>query len=418
MNAERQLIGSLLIDNARYDDVCWIKAYMFNTPELEEIYRLFEQGKAVNPITVAQEIHYIDTEALLQDLVKEHDGTISDSICAEQVYNEYRAREIDKALTHCQVNAMNVDRVSKDLREILDNLQNIDTTSDVKTLAELSEEYKDNYFNPKNEKHIKLGFEKLDKAIGGFDGGDVTLIAARPAVGKSAFALQIIRKFGRDGIKTGYFNLEMANKQIYERAVSSSSGIDLSRIRLGTNFLNNEKSLFSEGNDILAAENNVYAISGILTLTKIRQLVKKYRFQVIVIDYLQLIKTEGNRNGNRTYEVGDLSRGLKEIASDFNIPVIALSQLNRASELTKDKEPTMAELRESGALEQDASTILMMWNKSEGGKEKMIKVEKSRNGVTDRMTLYFDGKHMNFSSKDFSEDFKTPDDMEDIPFDV
>lgn len=418
MNAERQLIGSLLIDNARYDDICWIKAYMFNTPELEEIYRLFEQGKAVNPITVAQEIHYIDTEALLQDLVKEHDGTISDSICAEQVYNEYRAREIDKAFTHCQVNAMNVDRVSKDLREILDNLQNIDTTSDIKTLAELSSEYKDNYFNPKNEKHIKLGFEKLDKAIGGFDGGDVTLIAARPAVGKSAFALQIIRKFGRDGIRTGYFNLEMASKQIYERAVSSSSGIDLSRIRLGTNFLNNEKALFDEGNDKLAAENNVYAISGILTLTKIRQLVKKYRFQVIVIDYLQLIKTEGNRNGNRTYEVGDISRGLKEIASDFNIPVIALSQLNRASEITKDKEPTMAELRESGALEQDASTILMMWNKGEGGKEKMIKVEKSRNGVTDRMTLYFDGKHMSFSSIDFSEDFKTPDDMEDIPFDV
>lgn len=418
MNAERQLIGSLLIDNARYDDVSFLKASMFYDPELGEIYRLFEQGKLVNPITVAQEMPYIDTESLLQDLVTEHDASISDSYCAQQIFNEYKARELDKAFDHIQVNAKNVDKVADELASVLENLQREDTDSEVKTLAELTE-YSGNYFNPKNEKRIKLGFEKLDKAIGGFDGGDVTIIAARPGVGKSALALQAIRKFGRDGLKTGYFNLEMSAKQIYERSVASSSGIELNRIRLGTNFLNNEQDLFAEGNAKMQEEKNVFTISGMQTIKNIRQIQKKYRFDVIVIDYLQLIKTEGRRNGSRAAEVGDISRGLKAIASDFNIPVIALSQLNRVSEMNKDREPSMSELRESGDLEQDASTILMLWNPNrENPKEKMIKVEKSRNGVTDRMPLYFDGKHMTFSSIDFSEDFKSADDMEDIPFDI
>ena len=111
--------------------------------------------------------------------------------------------------------------------------------------------------------------------------------------------------------------------------------------------------------------------------------------------------------------MGDISRGLKAIATDFNIPVIALSQLNRASEMNKDKEPTMSELRESGDIEQDASVILMIWNPNqEDLTEKKIKVEKSRNGYTERETLYFDGKHMTFSTLDL----KSADD-DDPPFD-
>ena len=265
-----------------------------------------------------------------------------------------------------------------------------------------------------------MGFEKLDRAIGGFDGGDTTIIAARPGVGKSAFTLQVIRNFGRSGIRTGYFNLEMSTKQVYERAIASASGIDLSRIRLGINFLNNERELFSKGNEQLEKETNVYIISGMQTIHSIRQLQKKHGFQVIVVDYLQLIKTESKRNGNRATEVGEISRGLKAIATDFDIPVIALSQLNRVSEMNKDKEPTMSELRESGDLEQDASTIIMMWNPNrDDSHEKMIKVEKSRNGTDDRVRLYFDGKHMTFSVNDYQSDRNDSEDsvLDEIPFD-
>ena len=131
---------------------------------------------------------------------------------------------------------------------------------------------------------------------------------------------------------------------------------------------------------------------------------------------MQLIMSAGNRGGNRASEVGDISRGLKAIATDFGIPVIALSQLNRASERSKDKEPSLADLRESGDIEQDASVVLMMWNSSEEDKtEKTIKVEKSRNGFNDRTVLYFDGKHMRFES-DVTDDFRNKRDNEDLPW--
>ena len=145
---------------------------------------------------------------------------------------------------------------------------------------------------------------------------------------------------------------------------------------------------------------------------------KKYEFEVIVIDYLQLIKPDGKRNGNRIAEVGDISRGLKEIAESFDIPVIALSQLNRASEQNKDKEPSLSELRESGDLEQDASTVLMLWNPNRDDlSEKMLKVEKSRNGNTCRQKLYFDGKHMTFSVNDYQGAVGSSTDLDEVPFD-
>ena len=188
----------------------------------------------------------------------------------------------------------------------------------------------------------------------------------------------------------------------------------MNRIRLGTNFLNNEKADFDRGNATLQKETNVYVIPGTQSLKDIRATQKKYGFEVIIIDYLQLIKTE--KRSSRSTEVGDISRGLKAIAQDFNIHVIALSQLNRVSEQNKDKEPSMSELRESGDLEQDASTIIMMWNcNRDDTSEKMIKVEKSRNGTNDRVKLYFDGKHMTFSKNDYDNGFRDSD-LEEIPF--
>lgn len=426
MNEERQLIGSLLIDQSRFDDVRYINSEMFSESILGAIFSVFEHSddKEVNPLVIRSKIGSesfleIDIDNLLQTLVFEHDASVSDRYCADLILQRYQSRKLEEYLDHTRIKPESIDKTFAELKQVIESLERQQIDSDIRTLSDLVT-LQDNYFSPKNEKNIKLGFDVLDKAVGGFDEGDVTIIAARPGVGKSAFSLQIIRKFGREGVKTGYFNLEMASKQIYERAIASSSGIDLNRIRLGTTFLNNEKSLFDEGNAKIAKENNVYVISGMQTINNIRQIQKKYDFDVIVIDYLQLIKPDGKRNGNRIAEVGDISRGIKAIASDFKIPVIALSQLNRASEQNKDKEPTMSELRESGDLEQDASTIIMLWNSNrDDASEKMIKVEKSRNGTTDRVKLYFDGKHMTFSVNDYAGVVKNDNEigMEEIPFD-
>lgn len=425
MNAERQLIGSLLIDQSRYEDVSYINSEMFEIEMLGSIFSVYEHAEGeVNPLVIITKVRsplFSDEEIndYLRQLVSEHDSSISDKWCAEKIFNEYKVRTFNNLINRMQLNSQNVDEKLAEIADTISGFQREDEREDISTLSDLTK-LKDNYFTERNRKDIKLGFEKLDRAIGGFDAGDTTIIAARPAVGKSAFTLQVIRNFGRSGIKTGYFNLEMSSKQVYERSIASASGIDLSRIRLGINFLNNEKELFDKGNEQLEKENNVYIISGTQTLQSIRQKQKKFGFQIIVIDYLQLIKIEGRRNGNRASEVGEISRGLKAIASDFGIPVIALSQLNRVSEQNKDREPTMSELRESGDLEQDASTIIMMWNPNrDDSHEKMIKVEKSRNGTDDRVRLYFDGKHMTFSVNDYQSDKKEFEDsvLDEIPFD-
>lgn len=423
MDVERQLVGSLLIDPTRYDDLTCINSEMFSESILGAIFSVFEHkgDKDINPMVIVSKIgsesflgHSL--EELLQELVIEHDASISDAYCEEMIFKEYQTKQINQFLNHHIISPDSIDEFMNELKEVMSGLERPNNESDVTKLSELVS-LKDNYFNPRNEKKLKLGFSEIDKAIGGIDDGDVTIIAARPGVGKSAFSLQMIRKFGRDGVKVGYFNLEMAKKQIYERAVASSSGIDLSRIRLGKSFLNNEKSLFDDGNEQMAKENNVFVISGIQTISSIRQLQKKYGFDVVVIDYLQLIKPDGKRNGNRIAEVGDISRGLKEIAEDFSISVIALSQLNRASEQNRDKEPSLSELRESGDLEQDASTVIMLWNSNRDDlSEKMVKVEKSRNGNTVRQKLYFDGKHMTFSINDYVGAVSVAD-TEEIPFD-
>lgn len=420
MNAEHQIIGSLLIDQTRIEEMHLINAEMFTDPILGQIFSIYEHadGKEINALVIIPRIKtdFLTEQSaaeMLARLVDEHDSGISDKSCAENIYNAYRVRKFEELINHGNVNALNIDATIDDFKNTLDGLSKPED-SKAKTISDLTA-FKDEYFKDNKSNRFEIGFEKIDRAIGGMDDGDLIIIAARPAVGKSAFTLQMIRKFGKDGKNVGYFNLEMSEKQIYERSIASVSGIDMTRIRLATTFLNDEKERFDRGNEILAKETNVKTFTGSYSIAKIRSKQMEYKFDLIVIDYLQLIQSTSKRQ-NRATEVGDISRGLKAIAKDYGIPVIALSQLNRASELNKDKEPMMSELRESGDIEQDASVILMLWNpNSEDATEKMIKVEKSRNGYLDREKLYFDGKHMTFSSINFQE--SSYDDEDDPPFD-
>lgn len=422
MNAERQIIGSLLLEPTRIEEMHLINSEMFKDTLLGDIFSLYEhaEGKEINPLYIAQKLQSdFMTEKqlseLLVDIVTDHDSGVSDRYCLNLIFDEYRVRKFDEFLNHVRLNPQTIDDTFQEFKESIDSLQKPDDTPVGTKISELTK-YKDEYFRENDKKHLNLGFAKIDRAIGGMDDGDVIIIAARPAVGKSALALQMIRKFGKDGYKVGYFNLEMAERQIYERSIAAVSGIDMTRIRLATNFLGDEYKRFEEGNKILESEKNVTTITGTQSINTIRATQNKAKFDCIVIDYLQLIQSSGKR-ANRASEVGDISRGLKAIATDFNIPVIALSQLNRASEMNKDKEPTMSELRESGDIEQDASVILMLWNPNpEDRTEKKIKVEKSRNGYIERDTIFFDGKHMTFSTVDVNEGFRDESTDESLPW--
>ena len=144
-------------------------------------------------------------------------------------------------------------------------------------------------------------------------------------------------------------------------------------------------------------QNNLYISSGAKRVSEIRSDQRKMKFDVLFVDYLQLVISDNTYQGNRQAEVSDVSRQLKAIAIDFDIPVILLAQLNRVSESKQGREPAMSELRESGSLEQDASVVVLMWNKDENDNtRKGLKIAKSRNGKTGRCDMVFDGSRLSF----------------------
>ena len=172
-----------------------------------------------------------------------------------------------------------------------------------------------------------------------------------------------------NGKRVGFYNLEMQEKQVYERFVVAQSGIGLTRLRRAKKFLGDEEERFKKANKTLLERDNIVITTGSKSMSEIRSESRHMGYDVIIIDYLQLLKPDKSYWGNRYAEVGAISKAIKSLAMELNIPIIALSQLNRVSEARETKEPTMAELREAGDIEQDASVIILLWNVSQEDSE-------------------------------------------------
>ena len=393
-----EILSALILDGERIKEIRDLTPEMFDDPVLRQMYaEYWESDKPIVYTDMMQRaISHGAKEFLVTSMVQACVKLPLTSMTCRQnadvLINNHRKQQMQLILESADVG----NDVDASLRATISSLGAMlrKSSAKEKSLSQIVRENEETYFKPNDKPKFDLGIEELDKAIGGIDGGDVVLIAARPAVGKSAFALQIMRKFAKDGKRVAYYNLEMREKQVYERMVSAEGGLSLNRVRMGTSFLNDEERRYKNANNVLREIDNITIYSGSYTVNDI----KGEGYDVVIIDYLQLLRSDGKRGGNRYAEVGDISRGIKAIAMNNNIPVIALSQLNRASEGQKDKEPMMADLRESGDLEQDASVILMLWNPDKDDKtRKMIKIEKARQGTTERMELFFDGKHMKFT---------------------
>ena len=172
------------------------------------------------------------------------------------------------------------------------------------------------------------------------------------------------------------------------------------RIRLAKAFLNDAEARHNRAVNELLTQDKIVIFTGAKKVSDIRSDIRDHKFAILIIDYLQLLICTDRYKGNRVSEVGELSRELKDLAMSFNIPILALSQLNRASEGRQNKEPLMSEIRESGSIEQDASIIFIMWDKdTDDRSQKGFKTEKSRNGVCARYDLVFDGPSMKFKGE-------------------
>lgn len=244
------------------------------------------------------------------------------------------------------------------------------------------------------------GLVKLDRMTGGFKNGEYILIAARPSIGKSALALQIALNGADLKYPVGIFSCEMSGESLAQRTISGASG--KTNIELLRGECNIEK-LLSQTENLINLPVYIDDTSGISIVelrSKARKLVMKHDIKLLIVDYIQLMKGEGR---SREEEVSNISRGLKSIAKDLNIPVIGLSQLNRKSEETASKRPQLSNLRESGTLEQDADIVIMLHRPAHYGFSEMetdegtnvssmgvmeLIIAKNRNGVTGSIFLY------------------------------
>lgn len=406
---EQNIIGSLLIDSNAVANVLYLTPEMFKSELYGAVFLrvkdAFNNGRKVDMTTLVNDLssdsfpaQYVSGE-LSQCVIKTTTSANVDEY-GKRLFAEYKrtaAGRIIESITQ----AKDVDKAINDVIAELSILTGEDE-EDGMTVADLVKRYQTDYFREKEKDYLYVGIRKIDEAVGGIDPGDITIIAARPAVGKSAIVLQMAKEISRKGKRVGYFNMEMNNAQVYERIIAAESGVGVQKIRHDTSANKTDFELFMNANKELLSMTNLHVYKGSRTVAGIRQKVIKDKLEVVIIDYVQLITPGGNRGSNRTAEVGDISRGLKCLATDYKIPIIGLSQLNRASEQKTTKEPTMAELRESGSLEQDASNILLMWNPEEGNeRKKTIKVEKARNGRREKIDLEFDGPHMTFKAIEF-----------------
>ena len=257
---------------------------------------------------------------------------------------------------------------------------------------------------------VNTGFDELNKRTGGFHGGELIIIAGRPGMGKSAFAVNIAEHLSINlGMTTAIFNLEMPKEQIVNRILCSQSLVDNTRIRTGTMKPEDWEKICDVADAVARAP--IYIDdTATITVSQIRakcRILKQSRgLDMVIIDYLQLMQG-GGRSDNRQQEVADISRSLKILAKELDIPIIALSQLRRESESQKGKEPMLSDLRESGAIEQDADLVAFLYRQYVYSKDPEDKelakciIAKNRSGETGWFMLGFKGEYTKFQNIEY-----------------
>ena len=256
---------------------------------------------------------------------------------------------------------------------------------------------------------IPTGFIDLDYKLSGLQPSDLVLVAARPSMGKTAFVLNIAQyvAFKKDKC-TAIFSLEMSKEQLVNRLFSLESQVDAQALRTG-NMKDSDWEKLIEAAGIIGQSNLIIDDTPSISISELRSKCRKYKMEhgldLIIIDYLQLMSgSVGGRSESRQQEISDISRSLKALARELNVPVIALSQLSRAVEQRPDKRPMLSDLRESGAIEQDADVVMFIYrdeyyNKdSEYKKQAEIIIAKQRNGPVGTVHLAWLGEYTKFAN--------------------
>lgn len=379
LEAEIQVLGSILIDN---NSICSIIDFLgyedFYNPKHSIIYKImvdmYKNNETIDLTTLADrlsnKLQEVGGISYLSELCSSCLSAISVVAYGEIVKeksNKRRLMDIMKASME-DINKRDIksNMLIDDIEHKLINIKFFKSLEDgsleepmVSFLNKLEERYK----NGGDTEGIKCGFKNLDKALGGLMRQDFIILAARPSMGKTAVALNLALKVSIESkVNTAFFNLEMGKQQIIERAMASMTDIPLKSIKNGILDDDDFVSIAKASNTIINSGLKIY--DKIFTLQGIREECKRLKLQggldVVFIDYLQLINSE-EKAENRTQDISKISRSLKLMAKEFDITVIALSQLSRAPETRSDHRPMLSDLRESGAIEQDADIVMFLY---------------------------------------------------------
>lgn len=434
-DAEQSVLGSIFLDPKEIVNVLDVlNQNDFYEKQHRLIYlamiKLFEDDKAIDYTSVSGQLEKENNLQLvggisyLIELSRAVPSTSNLETYIDLVKDSSLKRQVIEAAEKIISDA---DRIP-DAKEYLEKaeedifaLANKRKTSEFATISQILEEVREKTEKNRNKKGgitgLRTGFSNLDTLTAGLQREELIILAARPSMGKSAFAMNLalnVAKHNSDGKgHVAIFSLEMSNEQLVGRMLSSESGIENMKIRNGDLNANdwNHLGLTMEN---LKKLNVIFDDSAAVSMADIRAKCRKIsqdgRLDFVVIDYLQLIKGDG-RSGNRQEEVARISRSLKQMARELKVPVLALSQLSREVEKSEDKRPTLAHLRESGSIEQDADIVLFLYRKdyyehsveNKTGDVELI-VAKNRQGMSGRSLKYaFATEFSRFTVRDYQD---------------
>ncbi|SDW99938.1 replicative DNA helicase [Paenibacillus sp. CF384] len=379
-------------------DLVTLTAYLQDRQQLEEIGGVSYLAKLGNAVPTAANVDYyaqiVEEKSMLRRLIRTATNIVSEGYAA--------AENVGAMLSDAEARIMELSnrRSSTGFISIRD------------VLMEVFEKVEQLYSNKGGSTGIPSGFTDLDKMTAGFQKNDLIIVAARPSVGKTAFALNIAQNVGVRARETvAIFSLEMSAAQLVQRMICAESNVDAGRLRTGYLEGDDWEKLTMAIGSLSEAQIFIDDTPGITVSdirAKCRRLKKERGLGMILIDYLQLIQGRGKAGENRQQEVSEISRTLKQIARELEVPVIALSQLSRGVEQRQDKRPMMSDLRESGSIEQDADIVAFLYRDDyydkESEKKNIIEIiiAKQRNGPVGTVELAFLKNYNKFVSLDRS----------------
>jgi replicative DNA helicase len=435
VEAEQSLLGALLIDNQAFDRIAdLVSGEDFYRDDHRRIWRhvqkLLENSRPADVVTVAESIDASDDKdktggpAYLAALAQNTPSSLNVRRYAELV----RERAIQRRLAHVatEIAESALAPSGKEVNQLLDEAE-----SKIFQIAEngarkdqgllgikpiLAKVYEridhlHNQENPSDVTGVPTGFTDLDIRTAGLQPGDLIIVAGRPSMGKTAFAINIAEHVAMHpsvSLPVAIFSMEMSSSQLAMRMLSSLGKVDAHKLRTGR--LNDEE--WSQLTDAMGRlhEAKIHvdetpALNALEVRARARRLKREYsKLGLVVVDYLQLMSST-SQGENRATEISEISRSLKALAKELEVPVIALSQLSRAVEQRNDRRPMMSDLRESGAIEQDADVILFIYrdevyfpDKEEAKGRAEVIIGKQRNGPIGRVDLTFMGRYTRFAN--------------------